>query len=79
MIADPDIRSFFEALKQRIADVEAIVTDNGMTVGVRRPTMPPSDALYIAREYKAERDGRVGYYILTLNSLEEMVRMLQPQ
>lgn len=79
MIADADTRAFFEALQARIPDVTAIVTDDGMTVGVRRPEMPPSDAVYIAREFKADRDGKVGYYVLTSQSLDEVVNHLQPQ
>lgn len=78
MIADPDIRKFFEALQAYIPDVSAIITDDGMTVAVRRPSMPPTEAVYIAREFRPQRDGKIGYYALTQESLEEIVKLLQP-
>lgn len=79
MIADPDIRKFFEALQERIPAITAVVANNGMDVAVRLPAMPPTDAVYIAREYKPERDGKVGYYMLTEQALDEIVAMLQPK
>lgn len=79
LIADADIRKFFEALQSRLPAITAIVSNNGMDVAVRLPAMPPTDALYIAREYNPEIDGKTGYYALTLNSLDEIVGMLAPK
>ncbi len=76
MIADFEIRAVFEAIQKTLPDVEAIVADGGMTVAVRLPGKP--GAPYIAREYKPERDGRIGYYVISgEKAIEAVIELIQ--
>lgn len=63
---------WIKTLRERFPDLEVSETDRGFTVSVKRPHMTDR-AIFVAKAYRPERDGRVGGYALTEELLNEII------
>lgn len=75
MDSEWDWRQAVQALRAEIPDIHVEHMDFGNTVAAQNPTT--GRVIYVKRVYRPERDGAVGYWLMSPCSVSEAVEILR--